>query len=70
MQGTEAEVMHEAGSSPECDVAIQSVYYALFRTVELAEYSGPETAIEWAQSVLEERQLLHGFVERVRELCA
>jgi hypothetical protein len=78
--------MHEAMSSPhsavkvgavegssalvEGDVAVQSVFYALFRIVELAEYAGPETAIEWAQSVLGERRLLHGFVERVRELSA
>jgi hypothetical protein len=52
------------------DVAVESVFYALFRIVELAEYSGPERAIEWAQSALADRQLLHAFVQRVRELPA
>jgi hypothetical protein len=52
------------------DAAVESVFYALFRIVEVAEYSGPEQAIEWAQSVLGDPQLLHAFVERVRELPA
>jgi hypothetical protein len=49
---------------------MESVFYALFRVVELAEHPGPERAIEWAQSVLADRELLHAFVERVRELPA
>jgi hypothetical protein len=75
--------MNEAGISPrievedvavgervERDVAAESVYYALFRVAELAEYSSPEQAVDWARSVLGDRQLLEGFVDRVRELPA
>jgi hypothetical protein len=64
------QVVGGSSAHVEGDVAVQSVFYALFRIVELDEYSGPETAIEWAQSVLGDPQLLRGFVERVRELSA
>jgi hypothetical protein len=65
--------MNQVGTSPVSgvnDAAVESVFYALFRIVELAEYAGPDKAIEWAQSALADRQLLRGFVERVRELPA
>ena len=65
--GVEAPAVDSGRQCVDGDVAVESVFYALFRIVELAEYSGPETAIEWAQSALADRQLLHGFVERVRE---
>ena len=65
--GVEDPVVDGGRQRVDGDVAVESVFYALFRIVELAEYSGPETAIEWAQSALTDRQLLHGFVDLVRE---
>jgi hypothetical protein len=49
------------------ELAIDSVYYALFRVVEIAELHGAEKAVEWAQSALDEPQLREGLVNRVRE---
>ena len=49
-------------------LAVESVFYALFRVAELAEYAGSDKAVEWARGALDDRQLLHGFVERVREI--
>ena len=46
---------------------MDAVYFALFRVVEIAELRGAETAIEWAQSALDEEQLREGLVNRVRE---
>jgi hypothetical protein len=44
------------------------VYAALFKVVSSADLSGPEAAVEWAQSVLDDQQLLAAFAERaVRE---
>jgi hypothetical protein len=49
------------------ELATDAVYFALFRVVEIAELHGAETAIEWAQSALDEVQLREGLVNRVRE---
>ena len=49
------------------ELAGDAVYFALFRIVEIAELHGAETAIEWAQSALDEGQLREGLVNRVRE---
>jgi hypothetical protein len=50
------------------ELAREAVYYALFRLVEIAELHGPETAVDWAQSALDEEQLRDGLVNRVREV--
>jgi hypothetical protein len=49
-------------------LAVASVYYALFRVVEVAEYAGSNEAVEWARGAVEDCDLLDGFVERVREV--
>jgi hypothetical protein len=49
------------------DLASDAVYLALFRVVEIAELHGEKTAVEWAQSALEEEQLREGLVNRVRQ---
>ena len=49
------------------ELAGDAVYFALFRVVEIAELHGAETAVEWAQSALDESQLRDGLVNRVRE---
>ena len=49
------------------ELARDAVYFALFRVVEIAELHGPETAVEWAQSAIDEGQLRDGLVNRVRE---
>jgi hypothetical protein len=49
------------------ELARDAVYFALFRVVEIAELHGAETAVEWAQSAIDEEQLRDGLVNRVRE---
>jgi hypothetical protein len=49
------------------ELARDAVYFALFRVVEIAELHGAETAVEWAQSAIDEEQLRDGLVSRVRE---
>jgi hypothetical protein len=45
------------------EIASQSVFYALFRVVEIEELSGPEKAVEWARAMVEEPELRRGFSE-------
>ena len=46
----------------------RGVHAALFKVVAAAELQGAEAAIEWAQSVLDDPDLLAAFAERaVRE---
>jgi hypothetical protein len=58
------------GGSERTDnrLAVESLFYALFRVVEVAEYAGSDEAVKWARDALGDSQLLHGFVERVREV--
>jgi hypothetical protein len=53
-------------SSPEGPVA-EAIFFALFRVVEIEEYAGAEKAIEWARSVLEDRQLREAFADSIGE---
>jgi hypothetical protein len=46
-----------------------SLYLALFRVAAIADLEGPERAVEWAQSVLDDDRLRAAFVAGVsREL--
>jgi hypothetical protein len=49
------------------ELACESVYFALFKLVELAEYENPEAALEWAQKALDFEELRTGLVEGVEE---
>jgi hypothetical protein len=49
------------------ELACESVYFTLFKLVELAEYENPEAALQWAQKALEFEQLRTGLVEGVEE---
>jgi hypothetical protein len=51
-------------------LAERSVFYALFRVVELAELEDAEKALEWAQSAVDSAELRHGLVDRVSEVLA
>jgi hypothetical protein len=44
-----------------------AVFFALFRVVEIDEYAGPEKALEWARSVIEDRQLRDAFADSIGE---
>ena len=52
----------------ESDSVSAGVHAALFKVVSTADLKDPESAVEWAQSVLDDEQLLAAFAERaVRE---
>jgi hypothetical protein len=44
-----------------------AVFYTLFRVIEIDEYAGPEKALEWARSVVEDRQLREAFADSISE---
>jgi hypothetical protein len=59
-----------AGNMPgvtERELACESVYFTLFKIVELAEFEDAEAAIQWAQKALEWEELRDGLVEGVEE---
>ena len=43
------------------------VHAALFKVVAVADLNGPEAAVEWAQSVLDDDDLLAAFAARAVE---
>jgi hypothetical protein len=48
--------------------ASAAVHAALFKVISTADLNGPEAALAWAQSVLDDPQLLAAFADRaVRE---
>jgi hypothetical protein len=47
--------------------ACDSVYFALFRVVEIGELEGPEAAIQWAEEALITEGLRQGLVDGVKE---
>jgi hypothetical protein len=51
----------------ERDLACESVYFTLFKLVELAEYENADAAVEWAQQALDLEQLRTGLVEGVED---
>jgi hypothetical protein len=52
--------------SPE-ELASDSVYFTLFRLVEIAELRDAEAAIEWAEMAVASKPMRDGMVERVKE---
>ena len=52
--------------SPE-ELASDSVYFSLFRLVEIAELHDAEAAVEWAELALASKDMRDGLVERVKE---
>jgi hypothetical protein len=54
-------------SVTERELARESVYFALFKVVELAEYENAEAAVQWAQKALEWAELRDGLVDGVEE---
>ena len=52
--------------SPE-ELASDSVYFSLFRLVEIAELHDCESAVEWAEMALASDEMRNGLVERVKE---
>jgi hypothetical protein len=55
------------GPVTEHELACESVYFTLFKLVELAEYENADAAVEWAQKALEFEDLRTGLVEGVEE---
>jgi hypothetical protein len=51
----------------ERELACESVYFAMFKVVELAEYEDAETAVQWAQKALDWQELRDGLVDGVAE---
>jgi hypothetical protein len=51
-------------------LACDSVYFTLFRIVEIGELEGAEAAIQWAEESLEVKDLRQGLVEGVKERMA
>ena len=52
--------------SPE-ELASDSVYYSLFRLVEIAELQDAEAAVQWAEMAVASKEMRDGLVERVKE---
>jgi hypothetical protein len=51
----------------ERELACESVYFTLFKLVQLAEYEDADAAVEWAQQALDMEQLRTGLVEGVED---
>ena len=51
-------------------LACDSVYYALFRVVEIGELENAEAAVKWAEEALSVSDLRSGIVEGVKERVA
>lgn len=62
--------MTEHQRAIEGEIVSRSVFYALFRVVEIEELSGPEKAVEWAQAMVEEPDLRTAFSEGVLNALA
>jgi hypothetical protein len=56
-----------APAPPALREAVDAVYYALFRVVAVADLAGPMAAAEWAQSLMDDPQLLEAFAAGVRQ---
>jgi hypothetical protein len=53
--------------SDDGDVLEQAVFYALFKVVEVDELIGPDKAVEWARSVVDDDDLRRAFAREIRE---
>ena len=54
-------------STPCSSATFRSLYLALFRVTAIADLEGPDRAVEWAQSMLDDEQLRAAFVARVAD---
>ncbi len=52
--------------SPE-ELASDSVYFSLFRLVEIAELQDSDSAVQWAEMALASQEMRDGLVKRVKE---
>jgi hypothetical protein len=52
------------------DVVEQAVFYALFKVVEVDELMGPDKAVEWARSVVDDDDLRRAFAREIHERAA
>ena len=50
-------------------MARQAVFSALFKVASTAELCGSEQAVAWAQSVLDDPQLLEAFASELSRRC-
>ncbi len=48
-------------------LATESVYYALFRMVQVGELENADSAIEWAERALASEELRRGIVDGVKD---
>jgi hypothetical protein len=55
----------EAARKP--DALEVGLYHALFKICALSDLDGPERSLEWAQSLVDDEQLLAAFADNVRE---
>jgi hypothetical protein len=51
----------------DSDVVDQAVFYALFKIVEVGELMGPDKAVEWARSVVDDQEFRRAFAREIRE---
>ena len=49
------------------ELASDSVYFSLFRLVEIAELRDAEAAVEWAELALSSQEMRDALVQRVKE---
>ena len=45
----------------------QAIFYVLFRMGAIEDLAGPERALEWARSMVEDDELRHAFSARLLE---
>ncbi len=50
-------------SDREREIVEEGVYYALFRVISIEELSGPEKALEWTHSMVDDPNLRRAFCE-------
>jgi hypothetical protein len=57
-----------AGATPQ-EPCADAIYHAAFKMTAIADLYGPERAVEWAQSLLDDPELLQAFarVDRARD---
>jgi hypothetical protein len=49
------------------DPVERAIYFTLFKITSTAELAGAERAVDWAESVLEDEDLLRSFAAGTRE---
>jgi hypothetical protein len=49
----------------DSEIVSEGVFFALFRVVEIEELYGPEKAVEWARSMVDDDEFRGAFAERL-----